>query len=121
MKTAIITPAICKNPESDYEGTVEFRPPLIEERFEYFDKASLNIDENGNIDLKPKDGIKLVRSLAPELKKHLVKVDITRKSDAEKLTSYEDLAQDPDCMQLIIDLCMFLLQGFKPSKNLKPF
>lgn len=120
MKTAIITPAICKNPESDYEGTVEFRPPLIEERFEYFDMASLELDEKGNIDLKPKEGLKLVRALAPQVKKHLMKVDITRKSDGEKLDCYDDLAQDPDCMQIIIDLCMYLLQGFKPSKNSKP-
>jgi len=120
MKTVLITPEICKAAESDYEGAIEFRPPLIEERFEYFDKANLDVNERGEVDIKPKDGIKLVRALAPEVKKHLVKVDMKRKSDGEKLSSYEDLAQDPDCMQVVVDLCMLLLQGFKPTKNSKP-
>jgi hypothetical protein len=120
MKTAVFTPALCQQPESDYEGTIEFRPPLIEERFSYFDLASLNVDEKGQVEVKPKEGLKLVRVLAPEVKKHIVKIDIKRKSDGEKLETYDDLAQDPDCMQIIIDMCMMLLQGFKPSKNSKP-
>jgi hypothetical protein len=120
MKTAIITPAICKEEASDYEGVIEMRPPLAEERFEYFDISGLKFGADFTVDVKNVNGMGMIRALIPHVKKHIVSVDMKRKSDGYKLDCYEDLSQDPGTVGVVTELAMMLLQGFKPSKNSKP-
>lgn len=117
MRTAIIVPKACLEESSDYEGKVEIRPPLAEERFEYFDLVGVEFNGSYEMELKDKNPIHVLKLLMPKLKNHLIAIDIKRKSDGECLKSYEDLSQDPGCMAILSELAMMLLSGFKPSKN----
>ena len=117
MKTAIVIPKACLEKNSDYEGKIEIRPPLAEERFEYFDLVGVEFNANSEIEVKDKNPIHVLKVLMPKLKDHLVVIDIKRKSDKEVLSSYDDLSQDPGCMAILSELAMMLLSGFKPSKN----
>ena len=116
----VVTPEACKGEGAKYTGTVEMRPPFIEERWAYLEECGVVPSDDSELEPKAKSEMAmsraLIKKMVPKLPAHVVTVDICESSTGAKLQSLDDLKSDPDATGIIMELCAMLLKGFKPGK-----
>jgi hypothetical protein len=100
-------------------GVIIVRKPTISERYAYVEECGFTVSEKGEMEA-PKGNLALLGRIAEKARAHIVKVDLTRAEDGSKITSAEELYVDPDCDGILIELGSLVMNGFRPSKNLKP-
>jgi len=114
----VVTPESCKGEGAKYTGTVEMRPPFIEERWAYLDAVGL-VDA-GEEQAKMPSNLTftkaIVKELLPKLKDHVSAMDLTHKESGQKLASLDELRADPDAQGVLLELGMMLIKGFRPGK-----
>lgn len=118
MLKTLITPESCKSEDSKFSGTVEMKPPFVEERWSYLEECGLD-SEQSESELDKKDIVKLIiTKMVKHLDKHVLSVAIVHKESGYKYESLDDLKSDPEAVGIVIELCSLLMKGFRPSKNL---
>jgi len=105
-------PDVCSEKDSGVTGSIEVKVPSLLTRYEYMDKAGMQIDMSGEV--KGGNLIKAVKYLVGVAKDHVVSVDI-KTADAKHLKSYDDLMFDPTGQGVLQDVAMKLMSGFAPG------
>lgn len=111
------TPDVCKPTITDggngevpgeYTGTVTIRMPTYDEKMAFYEAAGEQI---GDGDAK-KAAVPLLRTVARNVAKHIVAVNITRVSDGHKFT-FDELDYDSDMHGVITEIATKLIGRFQ--------
>lgn len=112
MKTIKIVPSICKGKAAKWEGSVTLRLPSFDEKFEYIERLSMEVDGEGNIQASQAKQIASVREMVKISQKHYESVDLKSK-DGEHVTSFDDMQYVEDLHAALIEIAGMMLNGFK--------
>ena len=112
MKTLKIVPSICKGKAAKWEGSVTLRLPSFDEKFEYIERLSMEVDGEGNIQASQAKQIASVREMVKISKKHYELVELKSK-DGEEVKSFEEMQYVEELHGVLIEVAGMLLNGFK--------
>lgn len=115
MKTVKYVPKDAKGDEKKFEGHVELRMPLFEERLELVEKMGLETDDDGKVKFseEKKSKISFLVGLLKAARPFYVSVNLKRLSDGAVFESYEDLSSDSDCQGIITEVAGVVMNGLK--------
>lgn len=100
-----------------FDGHVEIDMPSNSQRLSMMYELNIEFDEKGNVNLKGAGALKIMVGLFKALKTRLIVVNI-QKGDI-KYKNYEDLDNDPECQDMMTEMCNALLEGIKLGKKQK--
>lgn len=115
MKELKYTPAACGE-GGEFSGSLTLRPPTFDERYDALDKLGLKVNQSGEVDVADMNSFKAIRSMVDVSKKYYLSVDM-KHNDGREYKCFDDLANDPDCDAILIEVAMGLSRGFRPGKN----
>lgn len=98
---------IIYKPEKDFEGEIVIGLPSVRQRMMYFKEISTSLDARGKLKAnKEKDSLKLMQKSFDILEKHIVSVDIKHIESGQEFKSFNDMADDSLCDELILTNCI---------------
>lgn len=109
----VYEPDVCKDPESGVSGHLKVKVPSLLARYEYMDKAGMQIDMKGEV--KGGNLIKAVKYLVGVAKDHLVEIKI--KTKEREISTYDDLLYDGIGQGVLQEVAMKLMSGFAPGND----
>ena len=99
------------------KGFVVLSTPGFDERYELLDEVGLKIDPvTGEVDAASLASIKTIRKMVTASKKYYLEVRL-EKMNGEKVTSFEQMAMDPEFDAVLIEIGMNISKGFRPAKD----
>jgi hypothetical protein len=115
------TPAICQGEGAEYEGTVTIRMPNYDERLGLYDAVGYDDGDDGEMTDadRRKKNLALMRSIARQSVNFVVAVDVTRKEDGFKFTSWDDCHADSDLNAVVAEVSHRLVGKHKLGNGSK--
>ena len=117
-RDAEFTPEACQGKDAQFKGSVKLERPTVSQRYRYISQCGFKTNDKGDVELGM-DAIGPMAEMIELSEPHYKDVKIERLSDGQKFGSYEDLALDPDCDAILIEVAGKILGGFGPAKNSK--
>lgn len=117
MKTVKYVPKACKGDSPVFTGEVELRLPTFDEKFDLLDAAGVEIGDDGKVELSGSKRIKIIRQLVRLTKDYYVAVSLKRLDDESELKSYDDLQCDSDAHEILGEVALEIMHGFKLGKK----
>jgi hypothetical protein len=102
-------------PKLGLSGHLIIRKPTFDEKYLYLAESGLQLDDSGQPqEVKgAKERIEFIRRVVALSKEHYVEVDLTVDATGEKLASFDDIEFNGDCDELLIEVGMQVMGGFK--------
>jgi|688.fasta_scaffold651794_2 hypothetical protein len=113
MKTVTIVPTVCKGKAAKWEGSVMLRLPTFDEKYEYIERISIDVDDDGSVQASKAKQIAGVREMVKISQKHYEKVDLKHKETGEVISSFEEMQYSEEMHAVLIEVAGMLLNGFK--------
>ena len=116
MREMKYIPKECSGEDSKLEGHVVMICPTFDERMDYIDQCSFQLEEDGTV----KGGLSNLKSIRVSVglsKKHYKEISLKRKDGSVEYKSFDDMAADSDMDSTLIEIAAVVMNGFKPSKN----
>lgn len=117
MKEIEVTPQACKKEGAIFEGSVKIKIPTAVQRYKYMADINFQNVNGGDIDAITSNQLLAVSKMIELSVPHYAEVNIKYKDGSGSFKSYEDLASDPSCDEILVEVAGMVLNGFKPSKN----
>ena len=113
MKLVNVVPTICKGKAAKWEGSVTLRLPTFDEKYEYIERISIDVDDEGNVQASKAKQISGIREMVKISQKHYEKVELKHKESGELISSFEEMQYSDDMHAVLIEIAGMLLNGFK--------
>lgn len=100
----------------DYEGEIVLDDITFETKLELGESALASASSAGeakNENEQALHNLRVMKELLPTIKKHIAKVDLTRKSDNKVFKNYEALSKDAGAHTVISEVCGQFLGSIK--------
>ena len=104
--------------EPMFTGSVELKAAKYEDRMDYLQQISMDF-EDGKADLLPANSVKRLKNMIAIAKKHIIKIDLKRKSDGYEFNDVEQLEYDGDGGLLLLQIANEIAQGFTLGEHVK--
>ena len=111
------TPKACVGADAKVSGSVTVKVPSVIQKYDYMDKCGIDVNSEGEVDMKKMNTIRFIKTLIELSEDHYVKIDLTKKVGAGKVTTWDEMIHEPDCELVVNEVATALISGFKPSKN----
>lgn len=106
--------------DADWAGKIEVKPIGFEQRMEMTQKLEVSVNGEGEVSPSKMTNTERAILLMKEFRSHILSVDLFHKPSGEKVESLEDLEFIPDCVAVLTNALVFIYQGKKLGKSLKP-
>ena len=117
MKTVKIVPSICKEAESNWEGHIIMRLPTFDEKYEYMEQISVDVDDENVELMKNSDRIKKMRKMVGFSKNHYHEIALKNKVNGEVVSEYDQLTDDDELHAVLVEIAGKLFSGFKVGND----
>ena len=97
------------------EGYAMVSMPSAQQRFDYLAECGFETDETGKVKADGR-AFKAISKVLGFAKAHIKEVNFKAK-DGRVFKNYEDLDYDMDGNQILVELSMKIINGFRPSPN----
>lgn len=111
-------PKACRGDKAKFQGSILLRVPTFDEKYQYIEESGFELEDDGTVRASIKQ-IGALRKIAKLAEKHCLKVTLEKLDDKKKISSYQEMTEDPDCEALILELATGLLNQFKPGNESK--
>jgi hypothetical protein len=114
MKTIKYVPSQAKGENAEFEGYVELRLPLFEEKLAYMEEFGLDVDEDGKVSTGDrKKNMGLLIKMIKVARQHYVSIALKHLPSGVEYKAYEDLSCDPECHGVVTEIAGAVLNGLK--------
>jgi hypothetical protein len=100
---------VFKSKSAAFSGEIVLKPVGFDDKYRYIEE--MDILESGEKSTKAQ--VSIVRKMVQLSKDHYVKVDMTKVSTGEKLSSFDDLSNDEDGHAVLIEVATGMFSGFR--------
>ena len=108
-------PSQAKGEKAKFKGYVTLKPSTYDERLGIAEECNVEVnEETGEISFK-RGGIKALRKLASISRDFYCSVELENLEDGTKYKTFEDLAIDPDCNGIIMEVAGKVFGGIRPT------
>jgi len=104
-------PEACRGKKAKYSGTITLLCPTFNERYQYIDDSGFDLDAKEE-DADTMKQMRSLRKLVGMSEKHYVAVDIKTKDGNTQHTSFAEMANDPGCDAILIEIGSKMVSGF---------
>lgn len=111
-----VIPDAAKGEKAKFDGYIELTAPTFDQRYRYIEACGFETDEKNEIVVNMKQ-LGAIRKMVSQSEQHYKTVKLTKKKNGQEYKSFNDLAVDPDCDPILLEVAGIVMRGFTPSKN----
>ena len=114
MNNIEYVPSAAKGKSAKFKGSVVLRTPSIMDRYRLMGMANLqNVNGSLTVSENTSGQLHYITKMIEESKPFYQKVDLEHIPSKKKFKSFDELAHDPNCDNIVIEIASNLVNGFR--------
>ncbi len=107
-------PSSAKGKSAKFKGSVVLKVPSIIDRYKFMGMAKIKAEgDNLTMQSDTNGQLEYITKMIEQSIPFYVKVDLEYISTQKKYTNFDELAHDPDCDSVVIEIASNLVNGFR--------